>query len=424
MNWREIKKIISTIKSDGFVSNSSILFCGSFLVGVINYFYQLLMARLLSISDYGELQSIFALISLVGVLTATLSIVITKYTADYNSRNQITKVRAIFGGFSQKALIAGAVIFIITGIFSGRIAHFLNMYSIVPIIIAGVSPAFGFPAAVNTAILSGLHKFKAMSIISVSATLAKIIFAVVLVSLGFALNGAIAAVVLAAICGYIISFYPIKFLFKMQSSSVETKEMFKYSLPAFFSIIFTSLLLNANVILVKHYFSAQVAGEYGALVVLGNLIYFLVGPISSVMFPMAAHAHGNQGRPAKVLKKAVALVVLLGGAAVGAYFIFHRIIITLLIGGKFASAGTYLGWFGLSMLSCSLVALIANYFLSIGKTRGAYLVGLGALAQIALIVCFHSSMNQIIWIMNLTAAFTVVLLAGYFVKIYYLCPKN
>ena len=43
---------------------------------------------------------------------------------------------------------------------------------------------------------------------------------------------------------------------------------------------------NIDVILVKHYFSADEAGHYAALSQLGKIIIFGTGAIASVMFPL------------------------------------------------------------------------------------------------------------------------------------------
>ena len=146
-----------------------------------------------------------------------------------------------------------------------------------------------------------------------------------LVKLGFAINGAIGAVTLAALAGYFISFYPIKFLFRRQKEEVQAKEILRYSFPVFFTLLFTALLCSADIILVKHFFSAQTAGEYGALAMLGHMIFFITGPVAAVMFPMAADAHSSLNHPAKILKKAIYLTVFIGIAIVFFYFFIHVI---------------------------------------------------------------------------------------------------
>jgi len=417
-------KSFTRIKNDKFLTGSLVLFCGSLLVGAINYVYQFLMARMLTVAVYGELQSLITIFAVTGVLTGAISTVLTKYTADFKANNRTDKIYSIFLLFTKKTTIVAIIFFAFFVFLSGYIAGFLNMTSVIPLIIIGISFIFGFSSSVNSGILRGLQKFKELSLVSITSTLIKLIFGVLLVKLGFAINGAVGAVSLASLVGYLISFYPIKFLFKLKTVKIETKEILRYSFPVFLTLLSTTLLCSVNVILVKHFFSAQTAGEFGALVVLSNIIFFMVGPIAGVMFPMAADAHSSLGNPAKILKKAICLVVFIGLAIVGCYFAIPDLIIKVLLGSKFLIIGKYLGWVGVSMFIYSLVSLFSSYFLSVGRLKGAYLVGVGALLQIVLITVFHSDLWQIIWIMNIVMFLTLLLLISYFIKIYYICAKN
>jgi O-antigen/teichoic acid export membrane protein len=416
--------LLAKIKNDKFLANNLTLFCGSLTVGATNYLYQFLMARMLTVSAYGELQSLLAIFTVVVVLTTSLSTVLVKYTADFKAKKQLSKISSLFLLFTKKVSIAGITFFSVFAVFSWEIAEFLNLASVWPVIILGGAFLFGFSKAINLGIIRGLQKFKELSIIFIISAFLKMLFAVLLVKLGFAVNGAIGGVTLAAIIGYFISFYPIKFLFKRQKEEVQTKEIFLYSSPVFFTLFFIALLLSVNIIMVKNLFPAQTAGEYGALFMLGNIVYFLTGPVAEVMFPMAADAHSSLGHPGKVLKKAIFLVVPIGLVIVFCFFFIPDFIIKILIGSKFLVIGKYLGWFGVSMFLYSLVVLFSKYFLSVEKLKGAYLVGVGALLQIILIPIFHTNLWQVIWIMNGSMLLVLGLLIFYFIKVYYLCLRN
>jgi len=342
---------------------------------------------------------------------------LTKYTADFRAKDWLNKIYTLFLFFTKKILIAAIIFFVIFVILSGYIAKFLNLTSVLPLIILGAGFLFSFSNSINLGIVRGLQKFKELSIISIIPVFLKILFAILLVKLGFAVNGAVGAVVLAALIGYLISFFPLRFLFKQKKEKIETKEIFQYSFPVFFILLFVTLLYNVDIILVKHFFSAQTAGEYGALAILGRIIFFMTGPIVGVMFPMAAHAHSNHTDPTKVFKKTIFLVSLIGVAILFFYFLFADFIIEILIGAKFLLIGKYLGWFGIAMFLYSLVNLFAQYFLSIGKTKCAYLVGIGAMLQVILIFIFHTNLWQIIWIMNGVMLVILSLLTFYYFKV-------
>lgn len=399
------------------MTNSLIFFIGSFLVGIGGYLYQFLMARMLTVETYGELQAILAIFVIIGIPIGVITTVLTKWTADFKAKNWLNKIYTLFLLFTKKSLIAAIIFFIIFVILSGFIARFLNLTSILPLVFLGIGLLFSFSSSINNGILQGLQKFKELSIISIISTFLKILFAVLLIKMGFAINGAVGAIVLSGLIGYLISFYPLKFLFQQQKEKLQIKEIFQYSFPVFFILLFISLLYNTDIILVKHFFSAQTAGEYGALAMLGHIIFFITGPIVGVMFPMAVAAHSNHTDSTKVFKKTIFLVGLIGGTILLSYFFVPDFIIKILIGSKFLSISKYLGWFGLSMFLFSLVNLFSSYFLSTDKIKCAYLMGIGVLLQIILISIFHANLWQIIWIMNAIMFFTLALLIFYYFKI-------
>ena len=418
-------KTANRIKEDRFLSNSFIFFVGSFLVGAGNYLYQFLMARMLPIEVYGELQSLLALFAIGGVLTGVILTVLVKYTAAFKAKGWLNKIYSLFLFSTKKVLFGSIIFFIVFAAFSGYIADFLHLPFVIPVIILGISFLIVFLNSVNGGIIQGLENFKAMSIISIISSFLKIILAVLLVKLGFAINGAVGAIVLAGLIGYLISFLPIKFLFKQQKEKIETKEIFRYSFPVFFTLLFIILIWNVDVVLVKHFFSAQTAGEYGALVTLGRIVFFMAGPIAGVMFPMTAAAHSNHKDSGRILKKTVFLTGLIGLGILFFYFLFPELIIKILIGSKYLQISGLLGWFGLSMFLCSLIALLSKYFLSIDKVKCAYFAGIGVLLQIILISVFHQSLWQIVWIMNGVMLAVLALLTFYYFKITIKkCPQS
>jgi O-antigen/teichoic acid export membrane protein len=402
---------VKKIKNDKFFINCFIFFAAAFLVGLGNYLFQFLTARMFTVKVYGELQSILAILAIISILTSTISTVLTKYVSGFRARNQLGKIHTLFSNFTRKTLATAIIFFVIFVILSGHTAKFLNLDSAFPIIILGIAFFFSFLNSINLGIIRGLQQFKDLSYINLVAAAFQILFTVLLVKIGFALNGAVGAVVLAAIISYVISFYPLKFLLKQKKEPIEITEIFQYSFPVFFTLLFTVWLYNFDVILVKHFFSPQAAGEYGALAMLGHFIFFITGPITAVMFPMAAHEHSNHTDPAKVFKKAVLLVCFIGFAVLFVYFIFSSLIIKILIGAKFLAIEKYLGWFGVSMFLYSLVSLFTQYFLCTGKTKCAYFVGIGALLQVILISAFHDNLWQVVWIMNGVMLAILLLLA-------------
>ena len=414
MNGYFFPKTLAKIANDKFLSNSFIFFAGSMLISFGNYLFHFLMARMLPIEGYGELQSLIAISAIFGIPMGALSIILVKYTALFKAKEQLNKVYSLLSIFTKKILLITAVFFILFIFFSKYIANFLNILSVIPVVILGCSFLPGFLGTCNNGIIQGLQKFKSASIIGTIGVVSKILLAVLLVKLSFGLNGALGAMVLSGFIGYFLAFLPLKFLFGREKQEVETKQIFQYFFPVFFTLFFVTLLYNIDIVLVKHFLSPRAAGEYGALALIGHIVFFLGGPIVGVMFPMAVTAQANHQDPSKVFKKTIFLVSLIGLVVLGVYFLLPNFVIKILVGSKFLSISKFLGWFGVSMFFYSLISLFSQYFLSIHKTKFFWLVGIGVLAQTMLISIWHQNLWQIIWIMNITMLSTLVLLVIYY----------
>ena len=429
-----LTKIVNKVKSDRFLTNSTIFFMGSFLASFGNYVFHFLMARMLSVGGYGELQSLIAVSAVFGIPIAALTTVLVQRTAHFKAREQQNKIYSLFLLFTRKILIIAGSFLAIFFLLNKLIANFLNLATGLPVIILGIGFLPGFLSSVNRGIIQGLQKFKSASIISIVEISFKVLLAVLLVKAGLAINGVMGAIVLAALIGYFIALLPLRFLLKNKSSfasvfvrilkgkkasgdkeeKINTKETFRFFFPVLFTVLFLSLLFNIDVILVKHFMLAHTAGEYGALALIGHIIIFLGGPIMGVMFPMSAAAHSNNKNPTKVFKKTIFLVSLMGLGTLFFYFLFPNFVIKILVGSKFLAINKFLGWFGVSMFFYSLIHLFSLYFLSIRKTKCFYLLGVGVLLQVILISSWHNNLWQIVWIMNGVMFVTLTLLAIYY----------
>jgi len=407
-------KIIDKVKNDTLLSNSFIYFVGSVLAGGGNYIFHFLMARMLTVEGYGELQSLLSLSVIVGIPTAALLTVLVKYTAHFKAKEQLDKIYNLFFLFSKKILLVAVVFFTTFLIFNGYIRDFLKLSSSLPVIILGIGFFPVLLKAVNSGIIQGLEKFKSISIITIIDVFAKILFAVLLVKLTLGINGVIGAIVLAGIISYFISFLPLKFLFKKEKEQIKTKEIFKYFLPVFFTLLCINSFYNIDIILVKHFFNPHMAGQYGALSLIGRIIIFVGAPLATVMFPATAKVYARQGKHYLIFKKSLLLTLGIGCLALLGYFIFPELIVKILVGAKFLPMVPYLGWFGLAMLLYSLVNILSRYLLSIDSLKYIYILFSGIVLQIVLIILWHNNLQQIVWIMNTAMAYILVALLIYY----------
>jgi len=87
-------KALSILKNP-LVGGSSVVFLGTFAANIINYIFNLLMGRLLSISDYGLLVSLNSLFVLISIFSVSFVNLFTKFSAKYYSSDNAAGARKL-----------------------------------------------------------------------------------------------------------------------------------------------------------------------------------------------------------------------------------------------------------------------------------------------------------------------------------------
>src|SRR5437588_3622288 len=127
--------------------------------------------------------------------------------------------------------------------------------------------------------------------------------ALVLRHYGFGVTGVIAAVVLSIAIAYLTGRPPIR----RTSARKAVSASFREGMQASVFFLGQVIISNMDILLVKHYFAADVAGLYAVVALVGRVVYMFSWSVISSMFPVsAAAAHQKTSRT--VLQSALLLV--------------------------------------------------------------------------------------------------------------------
>lgn len=408
-----MRKKIQAIITHPLFSGSLIMIVGSNATNFLNYLYHLVLGRMLGPTNYGELASIISTAGLLGVIPASISIVIVKYVSSGKNDDEIKKM---IGWFKSKIFLISAIFFLVILIASPFIASFLRISNIYYLILLAGSLFFSLMAAFNRAILQGVLKFKEIVFSVLVENSSKLFISITLVYLGFQVGGAMSAFLMAAVLGwYLTNFYLKNYLPKNEkkSFSIHTRPMFLFVVPVILQSLATTSLYSSDVILVKHFFSSHDAGIYAALSTLGKIIFFGTGPISTVMFPLVSQRQAQGKDYKKIFLYSFLATAMLAMSILLLYWLFPAIAINLLYGSKYLEASGLLVWYGLFITFFALSSLFINYGLSIGKTSIVSLPFIAAFTQIIMIWFFHQSLYTVILISIIISALLLVSLLIY-----------
>lgn len=408
----KIKYQILNLIGHPLFSGSFIMIIGSNATNFLNYIYHLIMGRLLGPANYGELATLFSLSGLLGIIPASLSIVIIKYVSSAKSKKDIER---IVWWFNKKVFLTSIIIFILISILSPLISSFLNIENVFLVIIIGSIFLFSLSSLLNRSVLQGLLRFKQMVISILAENSLKLLLGVILVYLGFSVGGAVVALLIAVCAGWIISKMAIKDYLKMGKVKIEEiKPLFLYSIPVLVQSIAMTSLYSADLILIKHFFSAHDAGIYASLSTLGRIIFFGTGPIGAVMFPLVAQRQAKGGNYIRIFKVSFILTLGLSLIILLIYWLIPSIAIGVLYGSLYLEGANLLFWFGLFITLFSLSYLILSYCLSLGRTKSVIFPSFAAILQVIGIWIYHSDLMIVITISIIVNALLLLSLLIYF----------
>jgi len=383
--------------SDDLLKHASIMFFVSFIAGVCNYIYQLYMGRALGPEEYGVFGSLFAIFYIISVLTATIQTSVARFVSKFVGEGSKEKIHYFMQGLLKRMFFLGIVMFLFFVFISGWLSSFLKIDAIMPVIILGSIFLFSTLLPVNLGALQGLQKFIPLGFNTVLNFSSKLVFGIVLVVIGFGVNGALGAVIIGSAVALIASFIPLRSFFSKvdsEKSDFKFSELYKYSLPTMIAMFCFAVPANVDVIIAKHFFTAHTAGLYTASSVLGKIILFIPGAIVVAMFPKVSKLYAEKKDTGHLLNISLLYTGLVSGVMAAGYWFFPSLVVGIPYGSAYVEVAPVLQLYGVAMLFFSLTIVLMRYSLAIHDISYVYLFAFFTLLEIGLLTVFHGSMLE------------------------------
>ena len=239
--------------------------------------------------------------------------------------------------------------------------------------------------------------------------------AVLLVYIGFRIYGAIIGFLSGIILASIVLFYNIK---SMGKTKVERFDIRIFSEDNFYfvcAMIIIVLIYSLDVIFAKIFFSAEIAGRYSVISLIGKMILFVVSSVGTAMFPINTERFVKGGSTNSVFRKAIILSLIVCFGALTFFFIFPHFIINLLFGSDYASLSNLLIYLGIAFSFCSLLYILILHNISINKIKILHILGLALFLAIEVLffTLFHSTIEQ--FAIGFMISNIIAFLGGYFI---------
>lgn len=368
----------------------SIILLFSFgIFNFLNFVFQLSMARMLNLVDYGIFATLFAMIYMWAVFTESVQTIVVKYSSVENDKG---KLNNILRKTMRKAFFFGAGMFFIYLVVAIPLTYLLHIsYSLLAL--NGLIIFSSFLLPVNRGIMQGKKRFGVFGLNMVLESVSKLVLAVAFVYIGWRVYGAILGTIFGTFFAFAISFVPIRDIIKSKIKKAETVGIYQYAKPAFFVTFFIIVFYTMDIIIAKMVFSPETAGVYAIASILSKIIFWGTQPISRAMFPLSSE--GKKGKDSgNVFANSLVLVSIGIACALIVFYFFSDLIINVFAGKVIEDASNILFYLGIATGITSITNLILLHKLSLNKMKGYGYLSIFLVVEIFLLFYFSHSLIQ------------------------------
>lgn len=379
------------------LSGSAILVAGSALLSVINFGYNLAVARLLGPSAFGHATVVYTLLVVVSAITLSYQIVCAKIVAQQSLEEAKAQV---FRGIHRSSWLCGLAVGVLLVLLKNPVTSYLKLPGPFLIVLLAIGAAFYIPLGACRGYLQGDCDFRWLASNMVWEGALRLVGSLILIMLGFGVTGVIAANSGAVALAY---FLAIPKLSVKTTSSAPIRVPSSEGIQAIVFFVGQILIMNSDIIVVKHFFLPDVAGIYAAVALVGRMIFVCSRSVMNSMFPIAAGANARARRDRSVLTTSLGLVLGMGLLSSLVLGLVPVEVWRIFFGSGFLtvqshSISYFLVLYALTTTIYSLIVVVITYEMSY-RIVGA---GWAQLMFSALIIVgmylFHNSLQQVIMI--------------------------
>lgn len=389
-----LERVSTLVNFDQLLRHNVVVGAGTILAGLLGVAFQSLVSHQLRPSDYGAVFAVLAVITLIGLPAAAFTLLMARET----SRDRASGDEALSTALLRKGNHALLLLGMLVGGCMAAGALSLERLFAVPAELwwaASVGLPFAMAGPLLLGELQGQQRFTELTALTAGQAGLKLVAAVSL-GLVFGSVGVVAGLSIATLATYAIAWRLLRPKLALRSAHPWWASARAYLGVVLPSTLALAVLLSSDVLLVKHFFPSQLAGEYSAVAALGRAVFWGSSAVAAVLFPKLAFRNtlGSPGR--RLVFGSLVLVVLggLGGFAV--LSLTARWIVPAFAGHAYLSASTYLPWYAVAMTLLGASAVLIATHQSRGRpTFLAVLIPL-TVAEPILIVLLHQTLQQVI----------------------------
>jgi O-antigen/teichoic acid export membrane protein len=377
------------------VTGSAVLLAGSSLTTALNLLYNVVIASFLGPAGFGHATVVYTLLTILSAMALAFQIVTAKVVAQQGAREAKAQCYRVF---HRAAWGCGVSVALVLLLFQNPISNYLNLPDPILVDLLAIGTAFFVPLGTRRGWVQGIYGFRSLAINLVLEGTVRLAGSYLLIQMGFGLRGVIAANAAAIAAAYLAiaprlappAANPLRFW----AAIGETGQALSFFAGQM-------LITNFDIILVKHLFSADMAGLYAAVALVGRVISTLSSAVVNTMFPLVAGTGAKERKDLRIIATSVLLVLGVGSVLAIGLSCTPAWMWTKFLGTGFRMSGAHdLSYLATLYAIKSIVYSLSVVFISFEMsykiaTSSAVQLGFSAVL-VAGVYEFHSSLLEVI----------------------------
>ncbi|MFZ1735600.1 MAG: glycosyltransferase, partial [Candidatus Moraniibacteriota bacterium] len=352
------------------------------------------LGRQLSLEYFGLVTFVNTIWSFVTIFTSTYGTTVNHETA-YASPAVGKRDGAWLLALLRRGSISMSVVSLVWVMFVPWLSSYfrvdvLILYLFTPVFV------FGILGSAMRGFIQGKLRFYTVAIAILFEPLAKFILAA-----GFVFSGRSDlsylsipfSIVLASIFVFAYVIRDIRMVYGERLPSIVFPKQF-YAV-ALVGSIGTLLFLNVDVLLVKHYFSPVIAGEYALLALVGKMIFFIGTLPLSLLITLVSRVEGEGRNPRKTFYMVYTLTGIFVAGSVFVFWMFGDVLVPLLLGERALTILPYLLVYTAALGFFTPTNVIATYHLAREHFFFPFILLFAAISMAIFVFLNHATLHEV-----------------------------
>ena len=407
---------MSAERHEGLLRHSFLLMAATQVANVSNLLFQMVMGRALTEVQYGVLSSMLGVVLVVATPMEAVRTAFAHFAARLAAEGRLGDVRALVWRWVRGLTAFGVPLAAAGLVFSGRISHFFRLETRAPVIITSIMIG-GCPyLPIFAGALQGIQRFGWMAVSQHGWSGVRLLAGSALVlAVARTAEWGLVGQTLGVCASLGMGIWGLhRAIGPVPATGQPTRGVKTYFFWSLLILGGFAVLMNADIIMVKHYFDPVEAGLFARAGTIGRSIIFLPMPIALAMFPKVASHGAVSEHNWKTLLKAIVLAGGLIAVAMAGFTLLAKFALLLLFNDRSPTPEMVrlvrcVMW---AMSPLSMVFLLMNFELARHRFRQAVLLLPCAVAYVLGVARWHGSVLQVAAVLAVVNVTAVVLLAA------------